>query len=554
MTDSSFSRHQALGLTSLHILAQSADRQTLEDYLDRSNDAFFDATDYNGFTALQIAAHAGNHQTLLLLLQRGRKSSLVRHGRHGFAAFHIAAQAGRTSALTTMIAAARELDCLSSAINQPDAVDSAYTPLHCAIVHHHIDAALLLLDSGADWSLQDAIGHTALHLAVLYGDVRLVRQLLSHASPNPSAGGASGAIDIQDKDGCTALLLSLKTHRTDIARLLLHHGAKSTTVCDNTTLCPLFLALDDHDLLRTMLSVPDTDLSRVNSFGLTAIHIAVMREDVSLLDILLTATHPSVLDTPMPTCSSTPLHCAATCGAHTIVEKLLHHGADVNQQDAIGWTPLHRAVAGCAANDDKLSSHAHIVVSLLKWRHTDVNIRDHSGWTPLHMACLIRSQVLKTLLTHKNIDLNAANAFGLTPLHVAIINRNAESMEVLLAAPHIHVSAPDAFGRTPLQCVAETSLDLLRTFLRACPSPSELHVTDRMFHRLAARQMWTEIAEILKHLPTAMEECSLRVEHIKNVLCATLRCWRLEGGQQQMAELAAMRTGLQGLIIDIAKN
>jgi ankyrin repeat protein len=74
---------------------------------------------------------------------------------------------------------------------------------------------------------------------------------------------------------------------------------------------------------------------------------------------------------------SSALHVAAGSGTAVTVDLLLAEGADVNQQDSDGWTPLHFA-----------AENGHIVVTkkLLAAAGVDVDIASFAGVTPLWIA------------------------------------------------------------------------------------------------------------------------------------------------------------------------
>ena len=70
---------------------------------------------------------------------------------------------------------------------------------------------------------------------------------------------------------------------------------------------------------------------------------------------------------------------ACSKGHQGIVKKLLDEGADINIQDKIGASPLHRA-AGCGRLE--------MVKFLLNSANSmDLNMQDNYGNTPLHAAC-----------------------------------------------------------------------------------------------------------------------------------------------------------------------
>lgn len=91
------------------------------------------------------------------------------------------------------------------------------TALMWAIQKKYISDVLVLLAYGADVSLQNEQGQTALMLAAEGVDREyLVRLLLKYHSP----------IDTQDKKGETALMKAILTHNKRIMKVLLENGAQ----------------------------------------------------------------------------------------------------------------------------------------------------------------------------------------------------------------------------------------------------------------------------------------------------------------------------------------
>ncbi len=166
------------------------------------------------------------------------------------------------------------------------------------------------------------------------------------------------------------------------------------------------------------------------------------------------------------------LHSAATIGDYSEVVRFLTAGADVNEKDGAGWTPLHCAAfygyypdevqkaiyygtakeASNALNDlgagERPQGTADVVDVLLK-NGADVNARDTLGETPLFLAARKGFEtIVKSLLDH-GADANAKTRRGCTPLHAAADSGLAEIVALLLARGAV-ADAKDQSGLTPL--------------------------------------------------------------------------------------------------------
>jgi len=73
------------------------------------------------------------------------------------------------------------------------------------------EVADLLIAHGADANIRDGMGKTP----ILYADAPTARVLLAHGA----------AVDATTERGSTALCFAIRSHRTELARLLLEHGA-----------------------------------------------------------------------------------------------------------------------------------------------------------------------------------------------------------------------------------------------------------------------------------------------------------------------------------------
>ena len=112
-----------------------------------------------------------------------------------------------------------------------------------------------------------------------------------------------------------------------------------------------------------------------------------------------------------------PLHDAVRAGDTALILKLLDGGANVNEQDESGETPLIAAAL----------TGSWVVLDLLIQNKADVSIRNDRGMTALHAAAMAGSAEAVAIFLGEGgvgpmagVDINDHdNKFGVTPLIVA---------------------------------------------------------------------------------------------------------------------------------------
>jgi ankyrin repeat protein len=272
------------------IHARSAVWQQLENTAGNTNSAGDFLMSHGGSTAILFAARQGDLETATALLDAGANVNDV--------------DAAGTSALVV-------------------AAHSDHGPL-----------ARFLLSRGADPNAAKA-GYTALHAAVLRGNLELVKALLeSGADPNaPVRHGTAGRRLSADYSlrhqmlGANGLWLAARFGHPDIMRVLAAAGANALVVpADGTTA-----------LKAAMGYVSGLTENREGRYGIPIDHA---EEERATLEAAQIAVEMGVDVNAVGPGGDTALHDAARQRFVTVIEFLVKSGADLNSRNRRKLTPL----------------------------------------------------------------------------------------------------------------------------------------------------------------------------------------------------------------------
>ncbi|NDD54617.1 hypothetical protein EBZ39_12205 [bacterium] len=217
------------------------------------------------------------------------------------------------------------------------------TPL-CFLAAHSLnpDAAVILLNRGANINQHNASGNTPLYEAVSHNNATMVRFLLNRgANPNIPCTNARAEAPLH----CAA-----RSNHSEIATLLLEARA-NPNIQDAAQRTPLELAVTSgHTALSRLLLRKGADPNIRGLYNQTPLH------------------HLAQLQFPFT----------------DMLPILLEGGADINATDSQGEAALHWAT--CSRND-------HLALSLIA-EGADINKKDASGTTPVNYATelLLRAQ------------------------------------------------------------------------------------------------------------------------------------------------------------------
>ncbi|TET32792.1 MAG: hypothetical protein E3J72_18790 [Planctomycetota bacterium] len=175
-----------------------------------------------------------------------------------------------------------------------------------------------------------------------------------------------------------------------------------------------------------------------------------------------------------------PIHYAALQGYNSAIELFIFNGAEVNEFDKSGSSPMYHAVDGGKKETVKLLlgkgvdvnsridsnfftplilasalGREDIVEFLLK-KGAEVNVKLRSGETSLHFACMRCNKDIAKLLIEKGADVNAKDNMCVTPLHLAADGKH--EVAKLLIENGADVNAIN------LNKLDKTSLDIARYY------------------------------------------------------------------------------------------
>ena len=238
-------------------------------------------------------------------------------------------------------------------VNVPQ--DDGSTALHWAAHWADLEAADLLIRSGAKVDAANRDGATPLFLAALNGGAAMIEKLLK-AGADPNAPVLA--------HGETALMMAARSGNAESVKLLLDHGAQvSIKESLRGTTALMWAAEQGHAGIIQSLAAYGADVNASSAVitppkrrglgfappgtlgdvkgGLTALLLAVREGHLDAVRALLAAGAQVNLASVD---GSSPLLVAVQNGFYDIGRVLLEHGADVNLRNQKGWTPLYLSV------------------------------------------------------------------------------------------------------------------------------------------------------------------------------------------------------------------
>jgi len=206
----------------------------------------------------------------------------------------------------------------------------------------------------------------------------------------------------------------------------------------------------------------DVDVNTPALDGATALHWAVNRDDLEMVDVLLAAGAKVGVANDF---GVIPLSLAAENGSVAMVDRLLEAGADPNAALPGGETPL--MIAARTGNLD--------AVRTLLDHGANVDAKEETkGQTALMWAIDEKHSDVVKLLMDRGADVHARSNSGFSPFLFALRNGDVELVETLFAGGGIDVNekVPGTEGGALLITIANPNIDLATLLLEQGADPN----------------------------------------------------------------------------------
>uniref|UniRef100_A0A915C437 Ankyrin repeat and FYVE domain-containing protein 1 n=1 Tax=Parascaris univalens TaxID=6257 RepID=A0A915C437_PARUN len=384
-----------------------------------------------------------------------------------------------------------------------------------AIVAKNDEAAVFLLNKGADATIKMPDSKNCLQLAVECGLLNTVRCLCKSGAnlnwkdsitglPPLWSAISSGSFDVAavlTEHGCdtngwtcgddrtytqTLLHKAIDLNLSDAAIFLIENGCdvnalkryEKSEMEDRQTPLHACITWNLTDVALALIK-NGASVDMQDADGRTAAHLAVIEQNMSVLEAILSVCDASSLllkDRYGASALVVAMQKRNNCAAEAIVKKAPHA---VMQMNGNGENLLHTAVknrdiesvlfllalqtdVNVRTQDGSRVTALHIcaqtgdemIMRNLLLAGADVNATSAKGFTPLHVAAYNNHEALCMILLENGAFPNLVDYDGNTPLHAAVLQGSASSVNVLLGNPEVNARAVNKRQQTPLLLAA----------------------------------------------------------------------------------------------------
>ena len=423
----------------------------------------------DGECLLHIVCQWGDVDIVRYLITDERCNTNVQSYTAGNTPLHIAVKYGKDDIIVQLLSYD---ECDPIAQNK-----EGDTPLHIACYSKSLNIIKLLLEKKCSTNIPNKKGEIAqdiplnvvrdclLHIACQWGDVDIVRYLITHERCSPNVQSSTSEN--------TPLHIAAKYGQDDVIVQLLLYDECDPIAQNKEGDTPLHIACYSKslDIIKLLLemkcstNIPNKKGEIAQDIPLNVVrdcllHIACQWGDVDIVRYLITDERCSP-NVQSSTSENTPLHIAAKYGKDdTVVQLLSYQECNPNIQNQVGSTPLHDAV-----RREKKDT----ITKLLSCKKCDPNVQDKEGDTPLHIAVRQNNtHAISQLLSNTLCNPNILNNDGVTPLNIAIRHEQKDAIVQLLSCKECNPNAQNKEGDTPLHIACWMRLlDIIKLLLES---------------------------------------------------------------------------------------
>ncbi|XP_063155461.1 transient receptor potential cation channel subfamily A member 1 [Candoia aspera] len=300
-----------------------------------------------------------------------------------------------------------------SSVEALNVTDSAgNTPLHWATKKQQTESVKLLLSRGANPNILNSNMMSPLHWAVQYLFNDLVKIFIENSTTD---------VNLEGEGGNTPVLVACYKDNPEALKLLIENGGEickansmgcmpvHAAACSGAKLCLEIIIKRGEELGYS----PESHINFTNNGKSSPLHLAVQSRDLEMIKMCI--EYGAQIDLKQND-KCTALHFAATQGATEILKLMMSSYAGdepiINAADGNKETLLHRAA---------LFDHYELAEYLIS-KGANINNVDNEGRTPLLLATSCASWKIVNLLVSKGANLEIKDHLGRNFLHLTVLH------------------------------------------------------------------------------------------------------------------------------------
>ena len=357
------------------------------------------AADNDGWTALHHSVRNGSHELVNCFTKIEADTTLKKNGQESSL---LIKKFGRYSDhFKTPVAHNDILKVLRS--DERIAHNDEHKALHISTRKDHYKLVKDFADTGSDIYLQTNDGKNCLHIAALYGHLRLCMALYSNYRFD---------VNMADEDGWAAIHFSARNGSCELVRYFAALRCDIHLKTNDGKNCLHIAALYGHlELCKILKYNFEFDASLTDDLGWTALHFSARNGSHELVSFFASVvTNINLKTNDGMDC----LHIAALHGHLNLCSTLINeYKFDIFMPDNDGWTAIHFSVR----------NGSYELVRYFTNLGGDFHLKTNDGKNCLHIAARYgHLDICKTFVNNHNFDVHLTDNDGFTVLHYSAEN------------------------------------------------------------------------------------------------------------------------------------